>query len=330
MNASPPRATELLIIGAGICGMTAAREWSQAGRQVMVLDKGRSVGGRMASRRIGEAVFDHGAQFITARSERFLKRMEECETKGIVSKWCRGFHGQSEGHPRWRGCPDMTALTGHLAQGSEVLLETRVSSIGLAGKKWQVTLDDGTTITSESLLLTAPVPQALELLAAGNFEQLPEVKASLEALEYERCLAVLAVLDGPSGISPPGGMPFENGPVAWLADNHLKGISPVPCITLHASPAFSLAYWNDDRIKTGQFLLEAAAPWIRSGVKAFQTHGWKFSKPTQILHQPFAILHANPPLLIAGDAFGGPKVEGAASSGWAAVGHLLNSPSRPT
>ena len=49
----------------------AARELAEAGVEVTVLDKGESVGGRMATRRIGEAVFDHGAQFFTVRGERF-------------------------------------------------------------------------------------------------------------------------------------------------------------------------------------------------------------------------------------------------------------------
>lgn len=53
--------------GAGMAGLTAAAELQRAGCRGLVLDKGRGVGGRLASRRIGGASFDHGAQFITAR-----------------------------------------------------------------------------------------------------------------------------------------------------------------------------------------------------------------------------------------------------------------------
>jgi predicted NAD/FAD-dependent oxidoreductase len=77
MMKSQNQFTDVLIIGAGMSGMAAASELSRAGLRVMVVDKGRAVGGRMASRRIGEAVFDHGAQFITARSDQFLHRMHE-------------------------------------------------------------------------------------------------------------------------------------------------------------------------------------------------------------------------------------------------------------
>lgn len=316
--------TDVLILGAGMSGMAAASEVSRAGRSVMVVDKGRAVGGRMATRRIGEAVFDHGAQFITARSDRFTNKIREWCAQDIVREWCRGFTATADGHPRWRGNTNMKALPRHLSEGIEVLLEARVTSIRQEGNHWSVAIDDGGTITTAALLLTAPIPQSLFLIDQGNFVIRKDLRARLDAIQYERCLAVLAVLDGPSGISPPGGMVFEDGPISWLADNQLKGISPVPCVTIHASHAFSLAHWDADRDAAGKFLLDTAAPWIRSGVKEFQTHGWLFSKPLRVYDDPCAVLHAKPLLVVAGDAFAGPKVEGAACSGWAAAEKLLN------
>mgnify|MGYP003336186047 FL=1 len=67
---------DVLIIGAGMAGLTAAVELKRAGRRVLVLDKARGVGGRLASRRIDGATFDHGAQFITARDPRFAAVLE--------------------------------------------------------------------------------------------------------------------------------------------------------------------------------------------------------------------------------------------------------------
>ena len=58
------RDADVLVVGAGMAGVTAAAELRRAGRRVLVLDKGRAVGGRLASRGVGAATFDHGAQFI--------------------------------------------------------------------------------------------------------------------------------------------------------------------------------------------------------------------------------------------------------------------------
>ena len=46
--------TDILIIGAGLAGLSAANDLQQAGHQVLVIDKGRGLGGRLAGRRIGE------------------------------------------------------------------------------------------------------------------------------------------------------------------------------------------------------------------------------------------------------------------------------------
>ena len=62
---------DVLVVGAGMAGLTAASELQQTNLNVLIIDKGRGVGGRLASRRIGPATFDHGAQFMTARDPRF-------------------------------------------------------------------------------------------------------------------------------------------------------------------------------------------------------------------------------------------------------------------
>ena len=43
----------VVVVGAGIAGLTAARSLVESGAGVIVVDKSRGVGGRMATRRIG-------------------------------------------------------------------------------------------------------------------------------------------------------------------------------------------------------------------------------------------------------------------------------------
>jgi renalase len=315
--------TDVLVIGAGMAGLIAAAELQRAGHRVLVLDKGRGVGGRLASRRIDGATFDHGAQFITARDPRFAALLEQCRQTGAAEEWCLGFAGGADGHARWRGKPAMSAVAKHLALGLDLHLEMPVVALRRADDCWRAETTTGRTFTTGAVVLTPPVPQSLAMLDAGGIVLAPEMRTRLAAIEYARCLAVMAVLDGPSRIPPPGGLAPADGPIAWIADNALKGISAEPAVTIHATHAFSLKHWERDPQESGRALLDAAAPWLGAGIRTFQVHGWRYSKPMQVDEEPCVVVSQSPPLVLAGDAFAGPRVEGAALSGWAAAEAIL-------
>jgi renalase len=311
---------QVLIIGAGMAGLAAATELQLRGQPVLVIDKGRGVGGRLASRRIGTATFDHGAQFMTARSPRFAAAVDQWLKLGLLQEW---FRGSANAHPRWRGQPAMTAVPKHLAANLNVLLEKKVVSLGRGPAGWLAVLESGESIQAGAVILTPPVPQSLALLDAGRFELVAEIRIRLEAIQYERCIAVMALLEAHAQIPDPGGLAPGEGPISWIADNQLKGISAAPAVTIHATPAFSLENWERDRQEIAQQLLQAAAPWLGSRVSAFQVHAWRYARPVQSDEAACLILNQSPPLLLAGDAFAGPpRVEAAALSGWAAADAL--------
>jgi predicted NAD/FAD-dependent oxidoreductase len=73
----------------------------------------------------------------------------------------------------------------------------------------------------------------------------------------------------------------------------------------------------------GKLLLAAAADWLGAGVRTFQVHGWRYSQPKFRDTEPCVLVNHAPPLALAGDAFGGGGVEGAALSGRAAAQAIL-------
>lgn len=54
-------------------------------------------------------------------------------------------------------------------------------------------------------------------------------------------------------------------------------------------------------------------------VLEFQIHAWKYSKPLHIFEQRSLEIWPEPQLVLAGDTFGGSRVEGAVLSGWDAA-----------
>jgi hypothetical protein len=305
-------ASDVLVIGAGLSGLVAARELRAAGRGVLLVDKGRGVGGRLATRRLDGATFDHGAQFIAPRGAEFTALVETWVTAGVLAPWPVPVAG---GHSCWRGVPAMTGLAKHLARDLDVRLATRVTALRRGGDLWTAVTEDGHELHGRAALLTAPVPQSLALLAAGGVVLPAALRADLEAVAYEPCLAVLAVPAGAVRVPAPGWHEPGGEPLTAIIDNRAKGVSTAAAVTLLATPAFSRAHWDRDRQESGRALLTAAAPWLGGPVASSQVHAWLYSRPLGDRRDGCVVLQDAPRLVIAGDAFGGPDLEGAALSG---------------
>src|SRR5579862_5395877 len=62
--ASVPTMSSVAIIGAGMAGLAAARALTAVGVSIVIYEQSRALGGRVATRRIGDCIVDHGAQNI--------------------------------------------------------------------------------------------------------------------------------------------------------------------------------------------------------------------------------------------------------------------------
>ena len=312
-----------VVVGAGLSGLVAAHRLVAAGRAVVVLEAAGGPGGRMATVELDGAVLDVGAQFFTVRSSEFSELAERWLQAGVAYEWCRGFGVPPDGHPRYTGRRGMATIPHHLAEGLDVRLGTEVRAV-VPGRDggWEV-LSAAGNIDAAAVVLTPPVPQCRSLLAgAGLSTPLPDIS-------YDPTLGALLVLDGPSGVPPPGGVQPGGGPLQFVADNHLKGISEVPAVTVHATGEWSRRHWelSDSEVLSG--LVREARHWlgraepVRAGVVR-----WEWATPVDPSPHRCEVVHAGAdgrqPFVLAGDAFAGPKVEGAALSGMAAAEAVLS------
>jgi renalase len=308
-----------LLIGAGMTGLTAARELVKQGHSVTILDKGRGVGGRMATRRIDQSRNDHGAQYFTARSPEFQSLVEELLTAGVVGIWPVG--NGSDHHTHYIGRDGMSAVAKYLAQslnirtGERVVRIEKIDQNGQFG--WRAITETNNTYEADNLLLTMPAPQILTLLHDSGIGPDEVDLEALQQIQYAPCIAVMAVLNEPTRLPTPGGYRPTEGPVSWVADNYQKGISPQqPSVTVHATPEFSRIHFDDDPTTTEQLLLDTLSDFIPpETILTYQVHRWRYSLVEKAHAELFLRAKTPAPLLFGGDGFWRGSVEGAFLSG---------------
>ncbi len=310
---------KVVIVGAGLAGLAAARRLSDEGVDVRIVDKGRSVGGRLATRRIGSASLDHGAQFFTVRTPEFGARVDDWIGRGLVRVWSHGFDGGDE-HPRYVGTAGMNSLAKDLATGLDVETSTMAFTLraGTRDNRWDVVIDDGTARPADAVILTSPIPQSLALLVDSGVD----LDGTLMRTEYDRTAALLVTLDRPPALPEPGGVQDGDPVFSFIGDNAAKGVSGTPAVTFHANPTWSEEHWDDDGLD--EILCAEATRWLGDATIAeAQVKKWRLATPRSVWPDP-CWTTGDGTVVLAGDAFAGPRVEGAHNSGLDAANALLS------
>ena len=319
---------DVLIVGAGISGLMAARRLQQMGKRVLVLDKGTGIGGRMATRRIGPGRVDHGAQFFTVRTAEFQQHVDQWLADELIFVWSQGWSDgslavtETDGYPRYAAYEGMTAVPKYLAQSLDVRTNVKLTSVKPHNDGWQAVDQNGEAYTSAALILTPPVPQSLALLAAGETTLHPDDHTALTQIAYAPCLCGLFWVQGKVHLPEPGALQRPFSPISWIADNRRKGISPdATLITVQGGPLFSQEHYEEEETAVLAKLHAALKPHLGevAVVVEAQYKRWRYALPVALYPQRCLRAQNVPPLVFAGDAFKEPRVEGAVLSGLAAA-----------
>ncbi len=311
-----------------MAGLTAARQLVQQGWTVTVLDKGRGLGGRLATRRLSGGRADHGAQVIRATTVPFNDWLTSTDEQDALTEWPVDPAGTG-----WVGRDGMNRVAKQLATGLTIETEQTVVAVQTDETGWRIETESGQTFQGDALLCTIPAPQALTLFADKSNLLVPTDQRVLQAIQYDPCLAVLVALNQASQIPEPGGLWLDRPDIAWVADNQQKGISSdVPTVTVLASTAFSRAHLDGDLTAAGQQLLEQLTDWLPAeSITSVQVHRWRYSQVVQAHQDPHWRANTLLPLLFGGDGFGGTapydphlNVERAFLSGQSMADWLIN------
>jgi renalase len=335
-------AVDVLVIGAGLAGLSAARDLTRAGFAVRVLDKSRGVGGRTATRRVDGATFDHGAPFFTVRGQRFAQLVTNLETQGVIGVWTHGFHTWANGvltapetrHARRVGRDGMNALGKAFRDGvdfGDATLHVQTNAIVSAAWSttlgWSVVLESGEILNARSVLVATPAPQALAL-TRSSLES--STMHALERVAFDPCWALMAILETAPNV-PWRGLKLQHPILEWASVEHTKRLS-APALVLHATPQWSREHLEQHPDQIIPALLEASRAVLGDlgAIRHVTAHRWRYARAVRMHPEPYLAQHD---LVFCGDwcdADGhGSRVENALESGWAAASYLCEHLEQP-
>jgi len=269
---------QVVVIGAGMAGVSCARVLRAAGVPVRLLDRAGRPGGRMATAEHAGRPVDTGASYFTVSDDRFADVVRNWQRRGLARPWTDTFDVHSGGAPRrttgplrWAADAGLRGLVQDLAEDAGLVVERAdVRTVDTGGP--------GLTVDGEpaaAVVLAMPDPQARAVLSPA----LARERAGLYR-EFEPVLALSA--GWPERAWQPLDGMFVHGDqqLSWIADDGSRRGDGAPVLVAHSTPAWAAERLEHPDAATGELVaalrqvlgIETEPSWT-------SLHRWTYAKP---------------------------------------------------
>ncbi|MEC4807149.1 MAG: FAD-dependent oxidoreductase [Jaaginema sp. PMC 1079.18] len=323
-------ALTIAVIGAGLAGLTCAKQLQDRGFDTILLDKSRGLGGRVATRRLHETRVDHGLPFWEVQGSVSQRLTHTLAAKKLLHPWGDRFY-QLHSDGTWEKLaptqryitPDgINAIAKVMAARLKVQRQFRVVKLTVDESKsvWQIA-SESSQIQAQAIVLAIPAPQALDLLLASDLDIFP----ALHRVRFHPGLAVMAGYDldfpalGWQAVKLKGDRDLH-----WIVRDSNKYHQPSqPTFVLHSTPDFAQHYLDTPDLKVAQSkLLHQVSQRLKTDFTKpqwVQIHRWRYARTHQALNEPCLLAQTPLPLVCCGDWCLGSSIESALQSGQAAA-----------
>lgn len=224
------------VIGAGIAGLSCARELASFGFEPVVFEASERLGGRCSSQATPAGCFDDGAQCIsgpTRLASYVAPRPDEFaplhawtvpsrpRDDALIGKNVSSHEDDEEPSRILKlmgtvGVPSMLALANAIARTIEIRLCTPIEYACRRQGRWLLRYERGDIDEDfQALILALPAPLAAPLAQAS-----PRLAAALQAVRYNNRWVLLLGSERPLGM--PGYREFQGSPIERIAAMHSK------------------------------------------------------------------------------------------------------------
>lgn len=305
---------KVAIVGAGMSGLSCAAQLVRAGHTVSLFDKGRGPGGRMSTRRmqtpLGEAQFDHGAQYFTVRDPAFMAQVARWSASGVAAPW------PAAGTGAWVGVPTMNAVVKEMADQHDVTFGWHVRGLVRREGQWHLSgeLAGGDRAQAgpfDAVVVSLPPEQAAAIVALHDLS----LASTALAARSQPCWTGMFAFGEriPSKVDTVR----EAGLISWAARNTAKpGRKGIETWVVQASPHWSTRHIEDSVEDVARALLAALQDALEIDLPEPATasaHRWRYAMSTG--SNLGALWSAQSKIGVCGDWLLGPRVENAWISG---------------
>jgi hypothetical protein len=261
------------VVGAGIAGLTCARELSLRGCDPVVFEADDRLGGRCSSRSTRIGMFDDGAQCINGATRLTALAEQRPGELAAIHPWTVVATPAEEARDGrdWKkeedeadvnrtlklmgsvGVPSMRALADALAEPLDVRLRTPILQARRRGSNWILRGPAGALDEEfQALVLALPAPLAMPLLRESSL-----LIGALRAVRFRSRWVLLLGSERPVPLS--GYREFQGSPIERVAAMHSKPGRPATGPQrwfVEADERWSLQHDHDDAETVADLLLE--------------------------------------------------------------------------
>ena len=308
------------IIGAGIAGLSCARELQSHGLSADVYEKSRGPSGRMSTRRTPDWSADHGAQYFTARDPHFIQEVENWIKTGSAAIWkpklkvyeAGVWRNSNSDEIRYVGTPNMNSPGKHLAEELSIQYEATISQMQRKSGKWHLQCNEIGDIPTlyDFVVLAIPAPQASVLI-----KDLDDRASRITATgQMKACWTMMAHL--PHQLTTDFDAAFINQEIiSWICQNRSKPMRQSNLWTIHGNPS-----WSQENVEISkedaqdQMLKCLTSLGFNCEDAEISMHRWRYASGGLQNPMNFLLL-PDIGLGLCGDWLNGGRVEGAWLSG---------------
>ena len=336
---------DVIVVGAGLAGLTCARSLQATGYTVTVLEKSRGLGGRLATRRLHDTWIDHGTNSLEHQGEATRSLLATLQTEAVIHPWvghigtlsasnqvgaeiASGVASGDNPPQRYYAPGGITAIAKYLGRELNIQRQHRVVHLKpLSDGGWELRAEVATTgathtVSARTVVLAIPAPQALDLVQqllteTPNAPLQPAALTMLQSVQFDPGLSVMAGYESAGfewvNAAFHGAIALrgtDHPTIAWLGQTHTKAQVAYPTLLLQTTAQFTQD-WLDQPDVTPAIASSLASAAIALGdwitqPSWTQIHRWRYARVKTSLPQSYLELGSTPATLLAcGDWCGG-------------------------